>query len=57
MPVFRVAYTEETWRACEVVAETWEDAQDKFWAGDYDLSTDRVTGSEIQDSVDVEEVK
>lgn len=56
MKTFKVDYTEEVWRTCEVVAETWEDALDKFWRNDYDLATDKVTGGEISENVDIEEV-
>ena len=55
MPVYKVDYTLEEWHSCEIEADIWEEARDKFWRNDYDTETDKLTGLEIQDSVEIEE--
>ena len=57
MATFKVEWTREVWYRSEVEADTLEEAREKFWAGDYDDDLDTITGSEIQDSVEYEEVE
>lgn len=55
MTTYKISYTLEKWHTCEVEATSIEEAREKFWSGDYDDMTERVTGYEIQDTIDVEE--
>ena len=56
MAKFKVEWTREVWYQSEVEADTLEEAREKFWAGDYDDDLDTITGSEIADDVQYEEV-
>lgn len=55
MAEFKIEWTEETWYRLYIEADSFEDAQDKFWSGEFDYQKAKITGSEIQDSVEIEE--
>lgn len=55
MPIFRVSYTIEEWYTAEVEAENESEALELFHHGEYD--NEECTGSELQDSVEVEEIQ
>lgn len=55
MPVYKVEWTEEVWKATTIEADSLEEAREAFGAGDFDEEI--VTGGEIQDSVEIEEVE
>ena len=57
MPKYRIEWTEEYWYTMNVEAESKEDALDRFHQSDYDFSDAEPLGSELQDSVTVEEVE
>ena len=56
MPAFEISYTEETWYRAIIEAKDEHEAQDKFWANNFDLTTIKQTGGEIQESIDIEEL-
>jgi hypothetical protein len=56
MPKFRIEWTEEFWYALEVEAESKEEVLDKFHGNEYDFDDAESLGSELQDSVTVEEI-
>jgi len=56
MPAFKISYTEEVWRSVIVQAKDEDVALEKFWSGDFDPSTIKETGGEIQESIDIEEL-
>ncbi len=55
MATYKISYTLEKWYECAVEADSPEQAREKFWSGDYDDMTEKQTGSEIQDTIDIEE--
>lgn len=57
MPKYLIEWTEEFWYAMEVEAESREDALDRFHQSDYDFGNAEHLGSELQDSITVEEVE
>ena len=57
MNKYVIEWTEEFWYAMEVEAESKEDALDRFHQSDYDFGDAEPLGSELQDSVTVEEVE
>jgi hypothetical protein len=57
MPKYRIDWTEEYWYTMEVEADSLEDAREKFHQSDYDFGDAESLGSELQDSVTVEEVE
>ena len=56
MPKFRVSFTEEDWYSIDIEAESADEAQEKFWSHDFNDSDLRHFGTEIQDSVEVEQL-
>jgi hypothetical protein len=56
MPKYLVSWTEEDWYNVVIEAETHTDAIDKFYNMDYNSDNVVRIGSELQDSVNVEEV-
>lgn len=55
MAIWKIDFTEEVWKTTTIVADSWEEAREAFWNGDFDKEF--VTGGEIQDSVEIEEVQ
>ena len=56
MPRFLISFTEEDWYNITIEADSLEEAKDKFWSHDFDLEDIVHTGTEIQESIDVEQV-
>jgi hypothetical protein len=51
-----ISFTEEEWYNITIQADSFEEAKEKFWAQDFDLEDIVHTGTEIQESIDMEEV-
>lgn len=56
MAKFLVAWTEEDWYNLEIEADSKDEALDKFYSQEYNYDDIRHIGSELQDSVEVEEI-
>ena len=56
MPKYLISFTEEDWYNIIIEADSMQEARDKFWAWDYDHEDVRHTGTEIQESIDIEEI-
>ena len=56
MSNYLISFTEEEWYNITIEADSFEEAKDKFWAQDFDLEDIVHTGTEIQESIDIEEV-
>ena len=56
MPKYLISFTEENWCSIVIEADSMEQARDKFWAWDYDPEDVRHTDTEIQESIDIEEL-
>ena len=56
MPTYKIDWTREVWYRSEIEAESFEEAREKFWIGDYDDDKDEIFGSEVQENIDIEEV-
>jgi len=56
MARFKVEWTEEIWNRVFIDAENADEALEMFWLGEFDYETVKITGTEVQDGVDVEEV-
>jgi len=56
MPNYMISFTEEDWYNITIQADSFEEAKEKFWAQDFDLEDVIHTGTEIQESIDMEEV-
>lgn len=56
MPIYRIEWTEEVWNRLEIEAETEEEALDNFYMGEFDYQAVKITGGEIQDSVQIEDL-
>ena len=56
MPKYLISWTEEDWYSVTIEADSLREAKDKFWAQDFDYEDVRHTGTEIQDSVEVEQI-
>jgi hypothetical protein len=56
MAKYLISFTEEDWYNITIEADSLEEAKDKFWSHDFDLEDIVHTGTEIQESIDVEEV-
>jgi hypothetical protein len=57
MAKYRISWTEELWYRMDVEADSMDEARDKFHAGEYDFDLAKNTNVELQDSVDIMEVK
>jgi len=57
MPRYNISWTDELLYAMEVEADSKKDALDKFHSNKYDLGNADLFGSELQDSVTVEEIE
>ena len=55
MNKYKITWTVEDWYEMEIEADSEEEALDKFHNNDYD-STPEPRGSELQDSVEIEEM-
>lgn len=53
--LFRVDWTEEVWKTTTIEADSLEEAREAFWSGGFD--EEFITGGEVQDSVQIEEVE
>lgn len=57
MPKYEITFTEELWKAVTIEAGSHKEALEKFHHAGYDESTERITGGELQDSIEVEELE
>ena len=57
MPRYLISFTEEDWYNITIEADSFEDAREKFWQGDFDHEDVKHTGTEIQESIDIEETE
>lgn len=57
MPTYRIEWTEEIWNRLEIEAETEEEARELFHMGEFDYEAVKITGGEIQDSIEIVEVE
>lgn len=57
MGKFKIEWTEEVWYRMEVEADSYDDAREKFWSGEYNLDNGTQTGGECQDSVEIDEIE
>lgn len=55
MPTYEVQWTYEKWYRVSIEADDYEQAQTKFWEGDYE--NEQVFGGEIQEGVEITESK
>jgi hypothetical protein len=51
-----ISFTEEDWYNITIQADSFEEAKKKFWEQDFDHEDIIHTGTEIQESIDMEEV-
>lgn len=56
MPKYLVSWTEEDWYQVIIEADSKREALDKFYDRDYDPEDTQHIGSELQDSVEAEEL-
>jgi len=56
MARFKIDWTEELWQQVYIEAESEEQARELFWQGEFDNQLIELYGTEVQDSVLVEEV-
>ena len=56
MKTFRVKYVYEKWYDLEIEAETLQEAEDKFYSGDFEEDP-REVGGELAEGVTFEEVE
>lgn len=56
MAKYLISFTEEDWYNIVIEADSYEAAKDKFWAQDFDFEDIRHTGTEIQETIDIEEI-
>jgi hypothetical protein len=56
MSKYLIGFTEEEWYNITIEADSLEEAKDKFWSHDFDPEDIVHTGTEIQESIDIEEV-
>ena len=56
MPKYLISWTEEDWYNITIEASSKKEALDKFWNRGYDMEDIVHTGTELQDSVEIEEV-
>ena len=50
MPTYEIKWTMEQWFSVQIEANNSEQAEAKFWEGDYE--NEQMFGSEIQDSLE-----
>jgi hypothetical protein len=56
MPKYLVSWTEENWYNITIEADSAEEAKDKFYNHEFDYEDSILVGSELQDSVEAEEL-
>lgn len=56
MARFKIDWTEELWQQVYIEADSEEQARELFWQGEFDNQLIELYGTEVQDSVLVEEV-
>jgi hypothetical protein len=56
MANYLISFTEEEWYNITIEADSLQEAKEKFWAHDFDHEDIIHTGTEIQESIDIEEV-
>lgn len=56
MARFKIDWTEELWQQVYIEADSEEQARELFWQSEFDTQQIELYGTEIQDSVLVEEV-
>ena len=56
MSKYLISFTEEDWYNITIEADSYEEAKDKFWNGEFDTEDVKHTGTEIQESIDIEQV-
>ena len=54
MPKYLISFTEEDWYQIVIEADSERQAKDKFWTQDFDPEDIVHTGTEIQESIDIE---
>ena len=57
MASYLISFTEEEWYNISIEADSFEEAKEKFWSGDFDHEDIIHTGTEIQESIDIEEIE
>jgi U3 small nucleolar RNA-associated protein 14 len=57
MTKYLVSWTEEVWQRVVIEAESREQVRELFFSGEFDMDTILVTGGEIQDGIDIEELE
>lgn len=57
MSRFYVSWTEELWHTSIIEADNEEEAYNKYWEGDFDFIDDKITGGDVQDSIEIWEEK
>ena len=56
MTKYLIAWTEENWYNLTIEADSKREALDKFYNHDFDYEDSVLVGSELQDSVEAEQV-
>ena len=56
MSKYLISFTEEDWYNIVIEADSERQARDKFWSADFDFEDVVHTGTEIQESIDIEQV-
>ena len=57
MANYLISFTEEEWYNVTIEADSLQEAKEKFWSHDQDHEDIIHTGTEIQESIDIEEVE
>lgn len=52
---YLVSWTEEDWYNVTIEADSLDEAMEKFWGHEFDEADVRHTGTEIQDSIEIEQ--
>lgn len=55
MPKYQIEWTHERWLRVSIEADSIEQAEQKFWEGDYE--NEQEFGQEIQQDVDIKEME
>ncbi len=53
MGKYVVEFTDELWKRVVVVADSEDDAREKFWLGEFDVDAVEVFGGELDQDIDV----
>lgn len=57
MSKYLISWTEEIWQNVVIESESKEEARELFYSGEFDMETVKVTGGEIQDGIDIDELE